>query len=146
MAKKTTKTAPVEEVKTEAVAEKKAEKAAPKKKAAAKPKKETAAKAAPEVKAEPKATETKDVKKAAPKAKTTAKKTAEKPVSVQIQLASGNYSPDEIVEKCKESYKDGKRKVIRTIEVYVKADESKAYYVVNGKAEDENGNSYFIDL
>jgi len=146
MAKKTTKTAPVEEVKTEAVAEKKAEKAAPKKKAAAKPKKETAAKAAPEVKAEPKATETKAVKKAAPKAKTAAKKTAEKPVSVQIQLASGNYSPDEIVENCRADYKNRGGKVIRTIEVYVVAAEAKAFYVVNGKTEDKDGNKYSIDL
>ncbi len=161
--KKTVEKAVVEEaVKTEAVAEvkpveavqeKKAEKPAKKApakkpaKAKAEPaktaeaKKETAAKAKPE-KAE---------KKAAPKTKPAekkpaAKKEAAKPVSVEIQFSSGNYSPDKIVEKCKEAYKNGGRKVIRTIEVYVNAAEAKAFYVVNGKNTDENGNIYSIDL
>ena len=78
--------------------------------------------------------------------KSAAKKEAAKPVSVEIQFSSGNYSPDEIVEKCKEAYKNGGRKVIRTIEVYVNAAEAKAFYVVNGKNTDENGNIYSIDL
>ena len=144
----TAKSAPVEEIKKEPVAEKKAEKPAPKKKAAAKPKTEKAVKTPAKVKEEPKATETKTAaKKAAPKAKPAAKKEAAKPVSVQIQFpADKNYSPDEIVEMCKEAYKGGKRKVIRTIEVYVNAAEAKAYYVVNGNSKDENGNDLAISL
>ena len=92
-----------------------------------------------------------EMKKAAPKTKPAekkpaAKKEAAKPVTVEIQFSSGNYSPDEIVEKCKEAYKNGGRKVIRTIEVYVNAAVAKAFYVVNGKNTDKNGNTYSIDL
>ena len=120
----------IEEAKVGSIAEKKAEKPVSQKKAA-KPKKEAVAKPA---------------KKAAPKTRDTAKKDAEKPESVEIQFTAANYSPEEIIEKCKAAYKNGGRKVIRTIKVYVNAAEAKAYYVVNGKNTDENGNTYSIDL
>jgi hypothetical protein len=152
--KESVKAESVAEVKpVEAVQEKKAEKPAkktPAKKPAktkAEPAKTAEAKKVPAAKAKPEKAE----KKAAPKTKPAekkpaAKKAPAKPVSVEIQFSSGNYSPDEIVEKCKEAYKSGGRKVIRTIEVYVNAAEAKAFYVVNGKSSDENGNAYFIEL
>ena len=134
--KKTVEKAVVEEaVKTEAVAEVKPVKVVQEKKAE-KPAKKAPAKKPAKTKAEP-------AKTAEAKKETAAKA---KPVSVEIQFSSGNYSPDEIVEKCREAYKNGGRKVIRTIEVYVKAAEAKAFYVVNGKNTDENGNTYSIDL
>ena len=75
-----------------------------------------------------------------------ASKAAKKQVSVELQFASGNYTADEIAEKCKEAYRAGTKKQIRTLEVYVNAAEAKAFYVVNGKSADENGNAYSIDL
>ena len=57
-----------------------------------------------------------------------------------------NYTADEIAEKCKEAYRAGTKKQVRTLEVYVNAAEAKAFYVVNGKSADENGNAYSIDL
>ena len=139
----TAKAAPAEEIKAEVVAEKKVEKAAPKKKAAAKPKKETAAKPAAKAAEKAKAPE---ATKAAPKAKPAAKKKDAKSVPVQIEFANNKYSPDEIVENCRADYKSSGGKVIRTIEVYVNAAEAKAFYVVNGKPEDKDGNTYSIDL
>ena len=59
---------------------------------------------------------------------------------------SGNYTADEIAEKCKEAYRAGTKKQVKTLEVYVNAAEAKAFYVVNGKSADENGNAYSIDL
>ena len=43
-------------------------------------------------------------------------------------------------------YRAGTKKQVRTLEVYVNAAEAKAFYVVNGKSADENGNAYSIDL
>ena len=93
-------------------------------------------------------------------AKTAAKKTADKPAAkkaaesaakksalpIEFQCKGGNYTGEQIVEMCKAAYRNGTKKQIRTIEVYIKASKSKAYFVVNGKAEDENGNAYSIDL
>ena len=95
-----------------------------------------------------------DAKKtdAKPAAKTAAKKTADKPAakkaaeSAAKKCKGGNYTGEQIVEMCKAAYRNGTKKQIRTIEVYIKASKSKAYFVVNGKAEDENGNAYSIDL
>ncbi len=103
-----------------------------------------------------------DAKKtdAKPAAKTAAKKTADKPAAkkaaesaakksalpIEFQCKGGNYTGEQIVEMCKAAYRNGTKKQIRTIEVYIKASKSKAYFVVNGKAEDENGNAYSIDL
>ena len=115
-----TETAPVAEavVKEEAVAEKKP---ASKKSAA----KDTAAK------------EAKDTG-----AKKAAAKTADKPSKLVVQFAGKEYDSNDIVEMCKAAYKaDNSRKQVRSIEVYVKPEESKAYYVVNGKAE-----GLFIEL
>ena len=52
------------------------------------------------------------------------------------------YDTEEIVNMCKAAYKaDNSRKQARSLEVYIKPEEDKAYYVVNGK-----GDGLSIDL
>lgn len=59
-----------------------------------------------------------------------------------IEFGGNKFAADEIVEKCKAAYKaDNSRKQVRSIEVYVKPEDNKAYYVVNGKAD-----GLYIDL
>ena len=50
------------------------------------------------------------------------------------------------LSECKEAYRTGTKKQVRTFGVYVNAAEAKAFYVVNGKSADENGKAYSIDL
>ena len=86
--------------------------------------------------------EKKEAAKKAPK-KTADKKDA-KPAGDTIQIQFGedsNYSPAEIIEKCKEAYKNGGRKRISSFDVFVNVAERKAYYVANGKPE-----GAYIDL
>lgn len=70
------------------------------------------------------------------------KKAADKASKVVIQFAGKEFNSEEIVEKCKAAYKGDSRKQVKTIDVYVKPEESRAYYVVNGKAEEGS----FIEL
>ncbi len=70
------------------------------------------------------------------------KKAADKTSKVVIQFAGKEFNSEEIVEKCKAAYKGDSRKQVKTIDVYVKPEESRAYYVVNGKAEEGS----FIEL
>ncbi len=79
--------------------------------------------------------------------KTAAKKTkAANALPLELQFQGGNYTAEEIVEKCKAAYRGGTKKQIRSIMVYVNAAQAKAYYVVNDNAADENGNAYYVDL
>ena len=131
--------APVAEKKAEVKVEAKA--AAPAKKEAA-PK--AAAKKAPAKKeAAPKAAAKKAPakKEAAPKAaakkapakKEAAPKTAAKE-TLAIQFAGKDYSSEAIMKLVKESYKATKNKAaIKTLNVYVNVDDSRAYYVVNNE-------------
>lgn len=121
-----------EEVKKEAP---KAEvkKEAPKKEA---PKK-AEAKKAPAKKEAPKKAEVKKApaKKEAPK-KAAAKKAPAKKVEVKetfaVQFAGKDYASDVIVKLVKDAYKATKNKAaIKTLNVYVNTDDSKAYYVIN---------------
>ena len=112
------KEAPKAEVKKEAPkkeAPKKAEaKKAPAKKEA--PKKEAPKKEAP--------------KKAAAK-KAPAKK-AEVKETLAVQFAGKDYASDVIVKLVKDAYKATKNKAaIKTLNVYVNTDDSRAYYVIN---------------
>ena len=112
------KEAPKAEVKKEAPkkeAPKKAEaKKAPAKKEA--PKKEAPKKEAP--------------KKEAPK-KAAAKK-AEVKETFAVQFAGKDYASDVIVKLVKDAYKATKNKAaIKTLNVYVNTDDSRAYYVIN---------------
>ena len=106
--------AKVEEKKVEAKKAVEEKKAVPAKKAAA-PKKETA-------------------KKAAPAKKEATVKAATK-VSVNLQFAGKEYTEKEILQKVKEIWtKNLKRKVgeMKDVKIYLKPEESAAYYVVNG--------------
>ena len=70
--------------------------------------------------------------------KPAAKKTVEAKKDVFLIQSSGKeYSVSDITELCKAAYKDGSRKHVKSIDVYVKAEsgEMRAYYVVNGNAE-----------
>lgn len=108
--------APAAEVKTEAPAKKK-----------------PAAKKAPAKKAE-KAPEADE--------KPAAKKASDKAAKVVVQFKGKEYDTEEIVNMCKAAYKaDNSRKQVRSLEVYIKPEEDKAYYVVNGK-----GDGLSIDL
>ena len=85
----------------------------------------------------------KEVKKTAMPA---AKKTAKKPVkkaavktSVTLEFNGNSYSYDDLVKNAKNVYRyDMKKKVadIKTVDLYVKPEESTVYFVVNGE---ENG-------
>ncbi len=56
---------------------------------------------------------------------------------VRIQSGDKDYTLSEITEKCKDAYRGGTRKQIKSIKVYVKAEKNqlKAYYVVNDSAD-----------
>ena len=121
-----------EEVKKEAP---KAEvkKEAPKKEA---PKKAEVKKEAPK-KEPPKKAEAKKApaKKEAPK-KAAAKKAPAKKAEVKetfaVQFAGKDYASDVIVKLVKDAYKATKNKAaIKTLNVYVNTDDSRAYYVIN---------------
>lgn len=130
------KAAPVaakaEEVKAAPAA--KEEKKAPAKKAVA-PKKE-AAKKAPAKKAEaPKAA----AKKAPAKKAADPKEAAKKVATLYVQFADKSYSMDELVKIAEDVwvYDLGKKAAdMKSVEIYVKPEESRAYFVVNGE---ENG-------
>ena len=96
---------------------------------------------AAEVKAEtkteaPKAEEPKKETKKAP-----AKRAAAKDIktSVVVQFAGKEVTEKELIAAVKKAYTKKGNKVgdIKTIEIYVKPEESAAYYVVNGEASDD---------
>ena len=113
-----------------------AKKAAPAKKATTVKKAEPVKKAAPAKKeaakkAEPAKKEA--VKKAAPAKKTAAKKTVAKE-AVYVQFAGKSYSYDELTKLAKTTFKATKNKEeIKSLDVYVNVDDSRAYFVINGK-------------
>lgn len=83
--------------------------------------------------------------KAAPKKKTAPAKTeaAKKDDVFVIQSSGKDYTMEDVKEACKEAYKNGTRKHVKSIDVYLKAENGglRAYYVINGKAD-----GAFIDL
>lgn len=74
--------------------------------------------------------------KPAPAKKPAAKKAPLKTDVFLIQGA-GEHTVSDITELCKADYKNGSRKHVKSIDVYVKAEngELRAYYVVNGNPE-----------
>ena len=126
-----------EEVKVEAkaaapVAEKK-EEVKVEAKAAAPAKKEAAPKAAAKKAPAKKEAAPKAAAKKAPAKKEAAPKTAAKE-TLAIQFAGKDYSTEAIMKLVKESYKATKNKAaIKTLNVYVNVDDSRAYYVVNNE-------------
>ena len=118
------------EVKADAKVEEKAVKA-PAKKAAAK--KETAAKAPAK-----KAVTKKEVKKeAATEAKTTTKKAAsKKEVKIAIQFADKNYTSEDLANIANDVWVydyNKKASELKDVQLYVKPEESKVYYVFNNE-------------
>ncbi len=68
--------------------------------------------------------------------KSASKKAPDKAAKVIVQFNGKEYDTDEIAEMCRVAYKaDNSRKQIRSLEIYIKPEEHKAYYVVNGKAD-----------
>ena len=123
-----------EEIKTEEIAETKATEPQeePKKKTVGRPAK-TARAAKTEAPAEeaPKAAKT-AAKKAAPKA--TGKKAVES--VLHVQYAGRSYSQEDLLKIARDVWKyDLKRKVgeLESVEMYVKPEENKVYYVMNGE-------------
>lgn len=123
--------------------------AAPVEAKAAAPELKAPVEAKAEVKTEAEKEEKKPAAKKAPAKKEEApaekavKKAPEKDTAkLFIEFGGNKFAADEIVEKCKAAYKaDNSRKQVRSIEVYVKPEDNKAYYVVNGKAD-----GLYIDL
>lgn len=131
-ARTTKKASTSADVKVENVSVTETKKAATK--SASKTKKDTVAK--------PKAAAKKPVAKTEKKTVTTApkrtiKKSAKgKSDEVVIQSGDKDYTLSEITQICKDAYRGGTRKQIKSIKVYVKAEGNKlkAYYVVNDSA------------
>ena len=98
-------------------------------------KKEEVKKAAPAKKAEEKKAEPAkkaEEKKAAPAKKTAPAKKAEVKETLAVQFAGKDYASDVIVKLVKDAYKATKNKAaIKTLNVYVNTDDSRAYYVIN---------------
>ena len=59
--------------------------------------------------------------------------------SVYVQFAGKEFSENSLTEAVKEAYTalGNKAEDIRTIDIYVKPEESVAYYAVNGQGSDE---------
>lgn len=77
--------------------------------------------------------------------KTTAKKKAELSVSYVLQYSGKEVVTSEILETVKKIWVEkfqGKLEEIKTIELYIKPEENKAYFVVNGLS---NGD-YFVEI
>ena len=87
--------------------------------------------------------ETAPVKKARKKASKAVEKVADKAaglpeVKTFLQYAGKSLDVAEIAEKCKEDWKKnygGRGKRIRSISVYLKHEDEKAYYLVNGSED-----------
>lgn len=77
--------------------------------------------------------------KKAPVKKTTTTKTVEVKTSLYVQFAGKEFTECELAEAAKKSYEALGNKVsdIQTLELYVKPEESAAYYAVNGVGSDE---------
>jgi len=98
-----------------------------------------------EKKAEPAKAETKKEAKKAPAKKTTAKKAsakkAAKPVEtvqeVYFEYGEQQILAEDLVGKIKETYKSEGHRIsaIKSLRVYIKPEERRAYYVINDKAE-----------
>lgn len=89
------------------------------------------------------AAKAKETKPASKKKAAPAKTEAPKKDVFLIQSNGKDYTMDDIKEACKEAYKNGTRKHVKSIDVYLKAENGglRAYYVINGKAD-----GAFIDL
>lgn len=97
----------------------------------------------------PKTEETKVAAEKAPAKKAPAKKApakkAEIKTNVLLQFANKEVAEKDIVANVKKAWTaqtKGKIKDIKTIDIYVKTEEHKAYFVVNGESQPE----FFVEL
>ncbi len=125
-----------EEIKTEMIADpKEAEtKKAPAKKAAARTAKTTKTVKAQEIKAEEAKKET---KKAAPKAKKAPAKAKNVESILHIQYGGKSYGQEDLMKIARDVWEyDLKHKAdeLESVELYVKPEENKVYYVMNGES------------
>ena len=101
-------------------------------------KKETAPKAEAKKEAAPKAAAKKETAKKAP-----AKKAAETKAAVHFQFDGKDLVAKDVLDRAVKAFKKSHRGVeIKTIDLYIVANEGAAYYVVNG----EGGDDYKIIL
>lgn len=85
----------------------------------------------------------KEAGKATRKVASTAKKVTEPEKTVYIEFAGKQFQAKAIVDQAVSVYKDThKGASVKSVEVYVNADEGAAYYVINGEASPE----FRIDL
>ncbi len=101
--------------------------------------KETTAKAAP------KKVEKKTEKKTAEKKTTTTTKAASIKSSMVLQVLGKEISEKELVAQIKKAWTSqfkGKIKDIKTIDIYVKPEDNRAYFVINGTSDP----AYFVEL
>ncbi len=94
----------------------------------------------PAVKEEAKAPAKKAPAKKAPAKKPAAKKTAAKTAEkceVKVQCLGKEYDVAAVTEACKADFKAKNKGAVKSISVYIKPEESAAYYVVNGDASDK---------
>ena len=92
----------------------------------------------------PKKEETKVAAKKAPAKKAPAKK-AEIKTNVLLQFANKEVAEKDIIANAKKAWTaqtKGKIKDIKTMDIYVKTEEHKAYFVVNGESQPE----FFVEL
>lgn len=98
--------------------------------------------------AKPQAAEKKEPVKKAPAKKTAAKKTtkkrgpkpaSERTIDLHVQFGGKEVSYTELVNRVKEMWKEqGKRETsLKSLSIYVKPEEFKAYYVINDKITGE---------
>ncbi len=71
-----------------------------------------------------------------PAAKKPAAKTAEK-CEVKVQCLGKEYDVAAVTEACKADFKAKNKGAVKSISVYIKPEESAAYYVVNGDVSDK---------
>ena len=69
----------------------------------------------------------------------TAKAAAKKVEAVYVQVGGSEWDISDCKERAVADYKAGRRAAVKTLKLYIKPEEGKAYYVIN----DQNGS---IDL
>ena len=74
-----------------------------------------------------------EAKKAPAKKAAAAKKPAEKKVVTVVEFDEKQVDVEAVIEACKADFKANNKGSVRTINVYIKPEDSAAYYVVNGK-------------
>ncbi len=94
----------------------------------------TTAKAAKTTRATKAVKETKAAKTTRAAKETKTAETTEKKTNVFVQYAGREYNSDEILAKIKETIlAETGKKTFKSLDVYIKPEDSVAYYVVNGK-------------